>query len=85
MQVDQVIASYFEGIYKRPDHMQQYLEDRQAQNEEMADEEIDTTATFSIDDIRQATQQTNFNKGLGPVCFDGNILSKNEQLGAKVM
>ena len=27
MQVDQAIASYFEGIYKRPDHMQQHLED----------------------------------------------------------
>jgi hypothetical protein len=38
MQVDQVIASYFEGIYKRPDHMQQHLEDSKTQNEEMADE-----------------------------------------------
>ena len=52
MQVDQVIASYFEGIYKRPDHMQQHLEDSMAHNEEMADEQINTTATFSIDDIR---------------------------------
>ena len=52
MQVDQVIASYFEGIYKRPDYMQQHLEDSKTQNEEMADEQIDTTATFSIDDIR---------------------------------
>ena len=55
MQVDQVIASYFEGIYKRPDHMQQHLEDSKAHDEEMADEQIDTTATFSIDDIRKAT------------------------------
>ena len=35
--------------------MQQHLEDSKAQNEEMADEQIDTTATFSIDDIREAT------------------------------
>ena len=55
MQVDQVIASYFEEIYKRPEHMQQHLEDSMAHNEEMADEQVDTTATFSIDDIRQAT------------------------------
>ena len=55
MQVDQVIASYFEEIYKRPDHMQQHLEDSMAHNEEMADEQIDTTATFSMEDIRQAT------------------------------
>ena len=52
MQVDQVIAGYLEEIYKRPDHMQQHLEDSMAHNEEMADEQIDTTATFSIDDIR---------------------------------
>ena len=52
MQVDSVIASYFEGIYKRPDHMQQHLEESMTQNEEMADEQINTTATFSIDDIR---------------------------------
>ena len=65
--------------------MQQHLEDWQAQNEEMADEQIDTTATFSLDDIRKATQQSNFNKGLGPDCFDGNILAKNELLGTKVM
>ena len=55
MQVDQVIASYFEGIYKRPDHMHRHLEVSMAHNEEMTDEQIDTTATFSIDDIRQAT------------------------------
>ena len=58
--------------------MQQHLEDSKTQNEEMADEQIDTTATFSIDDIREATKQSNFNKGLGPDCFDGNALSKNE-------
>ena len=51
----------------------------------MADEQVDTTATFSIDDIRQATQQSNFNNGFGPDCFDGNILAKNELLGTKVM
>jgi hypothetical protein len=43
----------------------------------MVDEMINTTATFSIDDIREATKQSNFNKGLGPDCFDRNILSKN--------
>ena len=65
--------------------MQQHLEDSKTHNEEMADEQIDTTATFSLDDIREATKQSNFNKGLGPDCFDGNILTKNEILGTKVM
>ena len=35
--------------------MQQHLEDSMAHNEEMADEQINTTATFSMEDIRQAT------------------------------
>ena len=51
----------------------------------MADESINTTATFSLDDIRLATKQSNFNKGLGPDCFDGNLLTKNVPLGDKVM
>ena len=65
--------------------MQQHLEESMTQNEEMADEQINTTATFSVDDIREATKQSNFNKGLGPDCLDGNILTKNELLGTKVM
>ena len=56
MQVDQVIAGYFEGIYKRPDHMLQHLATSIIQDDEMADESINTTATFSLDDIRLATK-----------------------------
>jgi hypothetical protein len=44
----------------------------------MVEEMIKTTAFFSLNDIREATKQSNFNKGLGPDCFDGNILGKNE-------
>ena len=51
----------------------------------MADESINTSAIFSLDDIRQATKQSNFNKGLGPDCFDGNLLTKNVPVGEKVM
>ena len=39
------------------------------------EEQINTTAMFSIEDIQEATKWSNFNKGLGPDCFDGNILS----------
>ena len=38
------------------------------------EEQINTTAMFSIEDIREATKQSNFNKGLGPDGFDGTIL-----------
>ena len=29
---------------------------------------------FSVEDILNAAKESNFNKGLGPDCFDGNIL-----------
>ena len=51
----------------------------------MTEESIDTTALFSVEDIKEATKQSNFNKGLGPDCFDVNLLIQNEQLGVKVM
>jgi hypothetical protein len=73
-----VIAEYFTEIYKRPDHMQLDHNTGAPEDDEMVDEMINTTALFSLDDIREATKQSNFNKGLGPDCFDGNILGKNE-------
>ena len=51
----------------------------------MIEESINTTALFSVEDIKEATKQSNFNKGLGPDCFDGNLISQNEQLGDKIM
>jgi hypothetical protein len=69
-----VIAEYFTEICKRPDHMQ--LDHNMGAPED--DEMINTTVLFSLDDIREATKQSNFNKGFGPDCFDGNILGNNE-------
>jgi hypothetical protein len=63
--------------------MQAHLAQEVDENVDMADEMINTTAMFSVEDIRQATLQSNFNKGLGPDCFDGNLVSRNEQLGQK--
>jgi hypothetical protein len=75
-----VIAQYFSEIYKRPDHMQDNLNMGVQEDDEMIDEMINTTALFNLDDIIEAIKQSNFNKGLGPDCFDGNVLNKNEQL-----
>ena len=83
--VDQVIASYFADIYKRPDHMQAHLAQEVGKNADMENETINTTVLFTIDEIREATKQSNFNKGLGPDCFDGNLFSRNEQLGTKIL
>ncbi len=42
-------------------------------NEEIMN--IDTTSEiFRLSDIIEAIKCSNFNKGLGPDCFDGNIL-----------
>jgi hypothetical protein len=46
------------------------------ENLEKVDEMINTIALFSLDDIREATRQSNFNKGLGADCFDGISSSK---------
>jgi hypothetical protein len=73
-----VIAEYFAEIYKRPDHMQVNINMEEPEDDEMVDEMINTTAMFILEDIREATRQSNFNKGLGPYCFDGNTLNKNE-------
>ena len=51
---------------------------------EMGEESINTTALFSVDDIRGAMKSSNFNKGLGPDCFDGNMMRGNEQLCGKL-
>ena len=39
---------------------------------------------FSLIDISEAVKCSNFNKGLGPDCFDGNILKSNQSLFDKV-
>ena len=36
---------------------------------------------FRLSDITDAIQACNFNKGLGPDCFDGNVIQTNEVLG----
>ena len=76
--VEEEIANYFKTIYKRPEHMRE----EPTIDEEMKGGEssevimnIDTTSDiFRLADIAEAIKCSNFNKGLGPDCFDGNIL-----------
>jgi hypothetical protein len=51
---------------------------------------VDTSSTnkvspFTRDEVVDAMSSSNFNKGLGPDCFDGNVLRNNSQLSEKVM
>jgi len=39
---------------------------------------------FTRDEVVDAMRSSNFNKGLGPDCFDGNVLRNNSQLSEKV-
>ncbi len=39
---------------------------------------------FRLSDITDAIQACNFNKGLGPECFDGNVIKTDEALGQKI-
>ncbi len=42
---------------------------------------IDTSSEiFRLADISKAIKNCNFNKGLGPDCFDGNILQSDQFL-----
>ena len=77
--VEEAIAGYFTGIYKRPTHMVGRNSQRiEGEDTVMEEESINTSALFSIKDIVEATKNSNFNKGLGPDCFDGNVLKKDE-------
>jgi hypothetical protein len=40
---------------------------------------------FTREEVTEAIKSSNFNKGLGPDCFDGNILGSNTMLKAKVV
>ncbi len=55
--------------------------DEEMKNE---DDELDTIRLFSTEDIDNATKASNFNKGLGPDCFDGNVLKSSEELRRKI-
>jgi len=46
---------------------------------------INTMSTFTVDDIITATKCSNFNKGLGPDCYDGNMMRSNVELHDKIV
>jgi hypothetical protein len=45
----------------------------------------DIPPTFTFEEIQEAAKNSNFNKGLGPDCFDGNIIKSNGDLGEKIL
>ena len=88
--VDNVIAQYFNDIYKRPDYRRRHF---RGDNFDVDDDEVmrintsnsNDVSTFSNEEVLEAVKNSNFNKGLGPDCFDGNVMKDNLQLQEKVV
>ena len=79
--VEKAISDYFSDIYRRPEHMAVVNDVVDGSDEEM----IDTASMFTAEDVVAATKSSNFNKGLGPDCFDGNVLKSSAELNDKIM
>ena len=83
--VDNVIAQYFNDIYKRPDYRRRHF---RSDNFNVDDDEVMRINTSNNNDVSPFTQEevllavksSNYNKGLGPDCFDGNVMKNNPQL-----
>ena len=86
---DNVIAQYFTDILKRPDYRRRHY---RSDNFNADDDEvmrIDTknsndVSPFTREEVIEAMRNSNFNKGLGPDCFDGNVMNNNLQLQEKI-
>ena len=83
--VDNVIAQYFNDIYKRPDYRRRHF---RSDNFNVDDDEVMRINTSNSNDVSPFTKEevllavgsSNYNKGLGPDCFDGNVMKNNPQL-----
>ena len=83
--VENVIAQYFNDIYKRPDYRRRHF---RSDNFDVDDDEVMRINTSNSNDVSPFTQEevllavksSNYNKGLGPDCFDGNVMKNNPQL-----
>ena len=88
--VDNVIAQYFNDIYKRPDYRKRHF---RSDNFDVDDDEVmmintsnsNDVSTFTHEEVLEAVKSSNFNKGLGPDCFNGNVMKKNSQREDKVV
>ena len=81
--VEGEIANYFSGIYKRPDYRRQEFRSVDFNVEDDDDMRIDTNSIISVspftkEEIYEASKSSNFDKGMGPDCFDGNILRNHK-------
>ena len=87
--VEYVISQYFADIYKRPDYRRRHF---RSDNFDVDDDEVmrintnnsNDVSPFTREEVLEAMKSSNFNKGLGPDCFDGNVMKNNSQLQEKI-
>ena len=88
--VDMTMAKYFTDIYKRPDYRREQFRCEDFNVDDGEQMVIDTSSRVSVsqftkEEIAAAAKCSNFNKGLGPDCFDGTILCNKKQLESKII
>ena len=86
---DGEIAKYFTNIYKRPEYRRSAPAEVDFNVGDDEPMQIDSSSSadippFTREEVMEAMKSSNFNKGLGPDCFDGNLLKNNQQLNDKV-
>jgi len=62
-------------------HDESHVEGHDDESMMLSEDEI---PLFSSEDIDNAIKDSNFNKGLGPDYFDGNLIKNNETLRVKI-
>ena len=88
-----VIAEYFQNVYKRPIHMVRGLgvdfnvdsDDEMVVQQEAMHNNNTQKIIFTADEVQAALKECNFDKGLGPDGFDGNVLKTNDELKSKII
>ena len=80
-EVEKAIAKYFEEVYAIGG---QNPADQEMDEVEEELKEQPSSDLFGPDDLEAAIRDCNFNKGLGPDGFDGNLLAKQTKDGVEV-
>ena len=88
--VDGQIAKYFSNIYKRQDQRREQYRSIDFNVDEDSEMRIDTSSIMNVspftkEEVTEATNCSNFNKGMGPDCFDGNVMRNHKQLEDKII
>ncbi len=66
-------AEHFTNVFKRPEHMHAQSAPDSVEYDIINEDDCRGELQFSIEDIHNAANESNFDKSLGLDCFDGNF------------